>query len=690
MKKLLLAFLISIPMPAMAARIQASGAPGSSSGSAGGGTTIEVEDDGVSRVNTSTINFGVGLSASDSSGEALVSLAADASFYIQVRDTLQSGATFYVSSGSVAGPFRLYPLVPDNNYSFLFDMKKSAIAPDVFTHLHKDGQGFQLVSSSGFLNSVISFNPSYLSFFVKGNTMAEMNASGTFFYTTPGGTDDYIQMGNNSGAPVLAMKVDGLTDTAQWSVTDADGVTRFRFDGLGTSGGFDFAASTFQTGAPLSRIRLSDQNDNWLIRFNTAGNGFRLEQSSMSFDSGSDDPVLNWGLDGALAVLNGTFTVTENLKLPYLANQPCIGTNASANVVAGVCSGGSGGASTLAVTTGNVTGFTVTTSSPTAIINFSSSTFKVQLTGSATAFVTLDASSVTLLGNSINVGEISATGTPSATTALFGDGTWKLTSSSSPSPTPSINAYDSDATDGDINGQIQWNCPDAGSGTEDCDMYINQQINGTFTRAMTFDADSNITSSRTFVISGGNEIRLEDSDSSHYASFKSSPAMTTNIGFILPQSTTAATVGGNLEIASINGTAVTLEFGTDGGGGGSDVQSVGTTFDGGGTVILAFSTSAAITVPYDCTISSWTIVQATGTIAIDVRRASFASYNGPDSALSIVGAGTKPFVTNGVKNGAAPASWTSTTITAYDVIHFVPTSVSGTIYSTIILTLTKT
>jgi hypothetical protein len=50
---------------------------------------------------------------------------------------------------------------------------------------------------------------------------------------------------------------------------------------------------------------------------------------------------------------------------------------------------GSGGASTLAVTTGTSSGFSSTASSPTAVVNFSSDSFKAELTGSATAFVSL-------------------------------------------------------------------------------------------------------------------------------------------------------------------------------------------------------------------------------------------------------------------------------------------------------------
>lgn len=77
-------------------------------------------------------------------------------------------------------------------------------------------------------------------------------------------------------------------------------------------------------------------------------------------------------------------------------------------ITSGSGCGGGGGSSTLAVTTGNASGFDVVTTSPTAAVNFSSSTFGVQLTGSATAFVTLDPSSVTLYGESIPDSALSA------------------------------------------------------------------------------------------------------------------------------------------------------------------------------------------------------------------------------------------------------------------------------------------
>jgi len=54
-------------------------------------------------------------------------------------------------------------------------------------------------------------------------------------------------------------------------------------------------------------------NENADITFNGNNSGFSLRESSVTFDSGSDDPILDWVTDGYLRVANGTFTVSEKL-----------------------------------------------------------------------------------------------------------------------------------------------------------------------------------------------------------------------------------------------------------------------------------------------------------------------------------------------------------------------------------------
>lgn len=65
-----------------------------------------------------------------------------------------------------------------------------------------------------------------------------------------------------------------------------------------------------------------------------------------------------------------------------------------------------------------------------------------------------------------------------------------------PSATPTSAQYDSDTTDGDASTQLVTNCTDTGSGTEDCDFTMSQQIAGVMTAFLTADADGNNTITR--------------------------------------------------------------------------------------------------------------------------------------------------------------------------------------------------
>jgi hypothetical protein len=54
---------------------------------------------------------------------------------------------------------------------------------------------------------------------------------------------------------------------------------------------------------------------------------------------------------------------------------------------------------------------------------------------------------------------------------------------------PCVTFGDSDTTDSDDNAQICVNCTDTGSGSEDCDITISQQVAGAMSTVATFDAD---------------------------------------------------------------------------------------------------------------------------------------------------------------------------------------------------------
>lgn len=92
-------------------------------------------------------------------------------------------------------------------------------------------------------------------------------------------------------------------------------------------------------------------------------------------------------------------TINTQFSLPYITPGQCTTVSATGKVIGVAC--GSGAAS-IAVTSGSAGGFTGVVSSPTAVINFASSTFRVNLKGSATAFIELDPSSVTEQGNNLS------------------------------------------------------------------------------------------------------------------------------------------------------------------------------------------------------------------------------------------------------------------------------------------------
>jgi hypothetical protein len=92
-------------------------------------------------------------------------------------------------------------------------------------------------------------------------------------------------------------------------------------------------------------------------------------------------------------------TVSTQLSLPYITAGQCTTVNSAGKVTGTPCGSGS---ANIAVTTGSATGFSTVTSSPTAVINFDSTTFNISLKGAATAYILPNPSSVTLQGNNLS------------------------------------------------------------------------------------------------------------------------------------------------------------------------------------------------------------------------------------------------------------------------------------------------
>jgi hypothetical protein len=96
------------------------------------------------------------------------------------------------------------------------------------------------------------------------------------------------------------------------------------------------------------------------------------------------------------------------------------------------------------------------------------------------------------------------------------------------------------------------------------------------------------------------------------------------------------------------------------------VESFGITVDGGGSVPSTGS-KGFITLPYAGTITNWYLAaDASGSCVIDLKR----------SGTSIVGGGNKPTLSSAQSGNAAVSGWTSTSISAGDIIEFNLNSVS--------------
>jgi hypothetical protein len=103
--------------------------------------------------------------------------------------------------------------------------------------------------------------------------------------------------------------------------------------------------------------------------------------------------------------------------------------------------------------------------------------------------------------------------------------------------------------------------------------------------------------------------------------------------------------------------------------------SFGITIDGGGSVIT-IGTKGYVRVPYDCTITGWTMVSdVSGSIVIDVWKDSYLNY--PHTLADSIAGLEKPTLTSAIKNENSSLTTWSTAVTAGDIIGFSVTSVTS-------------
>jgi hypothetical protein len=115
-------------------------------------------------------------------------------------------------------------------------------------------------------------------------------------------------------------------------------------------------------------------------------------------------------------------------------------------------------------------------------------------------------------------------------------------------------------------------------------------------------------------------------------------------------------------------------------------ESKGITIDGGGSAITTGS-KGFLTIPYNATVTGWTILaDQSGSVVIDVKK---STYSGFPTTASIAGS-EKPTLSSAQKNQDLALSTWTTTVTAGDVWEFIVDSASTVTRVYLSCTLVKT
>ena len=364
-----------------------------------------------------------GLSGGGTSGTVGLSLDSDSTSYIQNRNSLQTNTTFYVTSGTVTGKLTVGSIqFPDGTIQVSSPTSGggSGDIEGVSADYGLSGGG-----TSGTVGiSLDSDSTSYIqnretvqsaTFHVTSGTVAGNLAVTSQLRVDGTGSDSSMSFNGASSSPQMTFDTDNVSGatavTAYQKLTVEEGRYNFAY-GYADGAGFSVALASGSNLSVQNRLLLEKADGNIHFSDKDGTDRILIDNSTMTFNSGSDDPTLDASIDGQLRVHNGTFTVTEHARLSYLN---CTGnTNGGSLTTDGngglVCSdddsSAGGGSSPLAVA--NVG---VLKSSPTVGIDFDAR-FDVDLQGSATAYVQIASNSLTtdhLAANSVGSSELAST-----------------------------------------------------------------------------------------------------------------------------------------------------------------------------------------------------------------------------------------------------------------------------------------
>ena len=303
------------------------------------------------------VTAGYGLEGGGTTGTVTLNLSSATTSYIQNTETLQSGATFYVSSGTVAGNL----ILRDPGNSGFGDVNGS-IEFDVTDN------GFDSGHVVTFSNDSVNIKPVVIR--VK----------------TDDGTEQYEWIIGENGQPFELSHKESTGSEFSYLILSDGGYTLINSSGTGNANSKNIATFAVYGSTPIGNPLAEFRGDNGA----SDGTGNVVETLYLQINHSS---------------------ISAHIPL-YVSSDVIDGDESSGTSGQVFTSNGSGsaptwqnatvGSSTLAIATGSVTGFEGTISSPTVAVNFSSDHFKGQLTGSSTSFMELRDESVAVATNTVN------------------------------------------------------------------------------------------------------------------------------------------------------------------------------------------------------------------------------------------------------------------------------------------------
>ena len=457
--------------------------------------------DRASKIKTDTTNFNGNLSTADTNVQAALDTIDEmasgggggGSISVQLNDINVATQTstldlssFFSATESPAN---------ETNVSLAWLSSATATAGNL---LVGNGTKFDAVATSGDISLASSGALTIQNDSVQADDIDFMNSStttaGNIFIADGTGFNAILMSGDVTmtsagvtavGADKVALTTDTTGNYVQ-SITNGSGIT-------GGDGGSEGAALTIA--ATLGTSITASETD--FINSSTATLGNVLIGNGTKFDAvalGTDAAITSTGSltindnaiqDSDIDFMNSSTTTSGRILVAD-------GTGFNSVEVGGDCTILSTGAMSCSGGTG------ATQLTDLVDVNSSTATRGNLLVGTGSDFVSSSSLYVPPSGN-IGIG----TTAPSQKLEVEGSIS-AVAFIADPSATPSSSYIDSDTTDGDTSTQIITNCTNTGSGTENCDLTLKQQIVGVLTDAITLDADGPITFGRKFGLSGGN------------------------------------------------------------------------------------------------------------------------------------------------------------------------------------------